>query len=474
MPKSAMSELILALDVGTTTTTALLAAAGGAVLSSASRPIATSHPGPLRAEQDAEAVLASTLGAAREALSKAGRAPADLAAVGVTSQRASLVVWDRRTGKPAGPMVLWNDLSGVGRAAEMAAAGLFSWPQMPSCKLEAALAAAGPGDWLWGGMESFLVWRLSGGGAHVTDLSNAWLSGYYNFVGGWNEAILDWQGLPATMFPTIVDSVGPMGTCDPAIFGAATPITALIGDQQAGFFAHGGVQAGTWKATFGTSGVIIASTGEAPNSPMPTLPPEALAGMGGKAFFCVEGMIITAGAALDWVAQGLGLFPSTAALLDAAAETADAAGAAFRPSLQGLGAPHMNMDAAGLIAGLHPGVAVAHLARAAVDGVAFRAREIAEAMRPLIGEHAPLGVDGGLTASPIFLQALADALSRPVRRHTVREATAYGAAMAAGLGAGLLDEAALAERATYEGLIEPGVGADEAEARYKAWAGKVF
>ena len=469
-----MPELILALDVGTTTTTALLAEARGAVLATASRPIATAHPGPLRAEQDPEAVLAATMDAAREALSKAGRAPADLAAVGVTSQRASLVVWDRRTGQPAGPMVLWNDLSGSGRAAEMQAAGLFSWPQMPSCKLEAALAAAGPGDWLWGGMESFLVWRLSGGGAHVTDLSNAWLSGYYNFVGGWNQAVMDWQGLPHTMFPTIVDSVGPIAACDAAVFGASVPITALIGDQQAGFFAHGGVQAGTWKATFGTSGVVIASTGQTPASPMPTLPPEALAGIGGAAFFCVEGMIITAGAALDWVAQGLGLFPSTAALLEAAAATPDAAGAAFRPSLQGLGAPYMTMDAAGLIAGLHPGVSPAHLARAAVDGVAFRAREIAEAMRPLIGEDAPLGVDGGLTASPIFLQALADALCRPVRRHTVREATAYGAAMAAGLGAGLLDEATLAERATYEGLVEPGIGVDEAEARYAAWAGKVY
>jgi glycerol kinase len=469
-----MSELILALDVGTTTTTALLAEAGGTVLASASRPIATNHPGPLRAEQDPEAVLAATLDAARETLAMAGRTPADLAAIGVTSQRASLVVWDRHTGQAKCPMVLWNDLSGAGRAAEMKEAGLFSWPQMPSCKLEAALAAAGPGDHLWGGMESFLVWRLSGGAAHVTDLSNAWLTGYYNFVGGWNEPVMAWQGLPVTMFPTIVDTIGPMAICDAAVFGAPIPITALIGDQQAGFFAHGGVAAGTWKATFGTSGVIIASTGETPNSPMPTLPPEALAGMGGKAFFCVEGMIITAGAAIDWVAQGLGLFASAEALLDAAAETPDAGGAAFRPSLQGLGAPYADMDAAGLIAGLHPGIGPGHIARAAVEGVAFRAREIAQAMRPLIGEDSPLGVDGGLTASPIFLQALADALGRPVRRHVVREATAYGAAMAAGLGAGLLDDAALAERATYEALVEPGIGADEAEARYAAWAAKVF
>jgi glycerol kinase len=469
-----MPELILALDVGTTTTTALLAEAGGVVLATASRPIATAHPGPLRAEQDAEQVFAATLDAAREALATAGRAPADLAVVGITSQRASLVVWDRRTGKPAGPMVLWNDLSGSVRAAEMQAAGLFSWAQMPSCKLEAALAAAGPGDWLWGGMESFLVWRLSGGAAHVTDLSNAWLSGYYNFVGGWNEAVMHWQGLPASMFPTIVDSVGPMAACDPSIFGAATPITALIGDQQAGFFAHGGVAAGTWKATFGTSGVIIASTGQAPASPMPTLPPEALAGIDGAAYFCIEGMIITAGAALDWVALGLGLFTSTGALLEAAAATPDAAGAAFRPSLQGLGAPHADMDAAGLLAGLHPGIGPGHVARAAVEGIAFRAREIAEAMRPLIGEETPLGVDGGLAASPVFLQALADALSRPVRRHIVREATAYGAAMAAGLGAGLLDAAALGERTTYEALVEPQIGANEAEARYAAWARKVY
>jgi len=469
-----MPELILALDVGTTTATALLADVGGAVLATAGRPIVTTHPGPGRAEQDAEAVLQAALDAARQALAQAGLTASDLAAVGVTSQRASLVVWDRATGKPAGPMVLWNDLSGSGRAAQMQAAGLFSWPQMPSCKLEAALAAAGPGDWLWGGMESFLVWRLSGGAAHVTDLSNAWLSGYYNFVGGWNEPILAWQGLSEAMFPTIVDSCGPVAVCDAAVFGAAVPITALFGDQQAGFFAHGGVSAGTWKGTFGTSGVIIASTGETPASPMPTLPPEALAGLGGKAFFCVEGMIITAGAAIDWVARGLGLFSSTTALLAAAAATRDTGGAAFRPSLQGLGAPHADMNASGVLAGLHPGIGPGHLARAAVDGIAFRAREIAEAMGPLIGQDAPLGVDGGLTASPVFLQALADALNRPVRRHTVTEATAYGAAMAAGFGAGLLDEAALAARATYEGLIEPRVSPDEAASQYRVWADKVF
>ena len=185
-------------------------------------------------------------------------------------------------------------------------------------------------------------------------------------------------------------------------------------------------------------------------------------------------MIITAGAAIDWVAQDLGLFPSTGALLAAAEATPDAAGAAFRPSLQGLGAPHANMDAAGVIAGLHPGIGPGHLARAAVEGVAFRAREIAEAMSPLIGRYAPLGVDGGLSASPVFLQALADALCRPVRRHTVTEATAYGAAMAAGVGAGLLAEAALAERATYEGEIEPRIDADQSEERYRVWAGKVY
>ena len=469
-----MPELILALDVGTTSTRAMLTEAGGRVLASAARPIATSHPGPDRAEQDAETVLAATLDAARETLALAGRAPADLAAIGVTSQRASLVVWDQQTGQAKGPMVLWNDLSGAGRAAEMKDAGLFSWPQMPSCKLEAALAAAGPGDHLWGGMESFLVWRLSGGAAHVTDLSNAWLTGYYNFVGGWNEPVMAWQGLSEAMFPTIIDSCGPMAVTEAAAFGAAVPITALLGDQQAGFFAHGGPAAGTWKATFGTSGVIIASTGETPASPMPTLPPEALAGLGGKAFFCVEGMIITAGAAIDWVAQGLGLFQSTATLLAAAEAVPDTGGVAFRPSLQGLGAPHANINAAGLLAGLHPGVTPAHLARAAVDGVAFRAREIAEAMSPLIGRDAPLGVDGGLAASPVFLQALADALSRPVRRHTVTEATAYGAAMAAGFGAGLLDESALAARATYKALVEPRIGAAEAEARYRAWSGKVY
>jgi glycerol kinase len=466
-----MPELILALDVGTTSARALVMDAGGAVLAAERLPIVSSFPAPGLVEQDAADVWRLAQAVIAGALAQAGRKPGDLAAVGVTTQRASVVVWDAATGEPAAPMVVWSDLRGLPRAETLQAAGFLAWPQTPACKLEAALATAGPGEKRWGTVDSYLVWRLTGGAAHVTDLSNAWLTGYLDFgtMAGWNAALLAHQGLSADLFPRIGDTWGDIGRTDSRVFAASVPITALVADQQAGMFAHDALARGGWKATYGTSAALMVSCGPMPESLDPSMPVFALAAAKGRPLFCCEGMVITAGAFLDWMA-GLGLYADAAGLSSAAARAPDSGGAAILPALQGLGAPHGRLEAAALLANLRPGAGAGELARAALEGIAFRMREIEGVVA---ASNLPLArglpVDGGMAASDPFCQIQADVLQRPLRRHAVRDATGYGAGVAAALGAGLIGEGDLSGLARYDATFAPKLSADEAAARFAAW-----
>lgn len=449
----------------------MLVEPGGAVLALDSRGLTSLHSGPGLVEQDAEAVWGACQAVIAGALDKAGRRMADVAAIGVTTQRASVVVWDAATGVAAAPMLVWSDLRGVAAAGALRAAGFIGWPQLPSAKLPAAIALAGreAKELRWGTLDSWLVARLSGGAAHVTDLSNAWLTGYLDLAtaNGWNEALLGWQGLPTAMFPELVDSWGPI-----AATRAGVPITAVLADQQAGMMAHGALGAGAWKATYGTSAVLMAATGEAPSSPHPTMPPEILCRGRGVVRFCVEGMVISAGSLLDWLC-GVGLFTDAAALVDAAAAVGTTE-VQVRPSLAGLGAPHGDMAAHGSIAGLSFAAGPGDIARAALAGIAHRVREIAEVVTGALPVPDALPVDGGLSRSQLFLRLQADTLQRPVRRHAVREGTAYGAALAAGLGVGALTEADLPGLARYDLTVEPAIGGDEADAAFAAWREAVF
>jgi glycerol kinase len=467
-----MPELLLALDVGTTSARALVGTADGHVLGSARIPIVSRFPGPGLVEQDAEEVWTLTRRVIALALAKAGRHPADIAAIGVTTQRASIVLWDKATTTAVAPMVVWSDLRGLPRAQSLAALGFTVWPQTPACKLEAALGDRGPEGLAWGTLDSFIVAKLSG--AHVTDVSNAWVSGYMDFerFPAWHAGLMAAQGLPEGLFPKVVESWGQIAQA--TALGGSIPVTALLADQQAGMFAHGWPGRGAWKATYGTSAVLMVSMGPEPTSPNPTLPVMALAAGGGEVLFCFEGMVITAGAFIDWLC-GLGLFADAAELQAAAETVASSGGAAMRPSLQGLGAPHGRFDLPAMINGLRPGVGRGELARAALEGLAWRIREIAEtAGEAAIALPDALPVDGGATTNDLLMQLQADALQRPVRRHAVRDATAYGAMMAAAMGAGLVGRDDLGRLARYDAEFEPRISADEAAAAYADWAKAVL
>ncbi|QKS01084.1 hypothetical protein F9288_16700 [Sphingomonas sp. CL5.1] len=470
-----MPELLLALDAGTTGARAMLVDPAGKVLGMDKQPIVSRFPAPSLVEQDAGGVWEICRAVIRGALAVAGRGITDVAAIGVTTQRASVVLWDRATGEPVAPMLVWSDLRGMDEFRALRAAGFTAWPQVPSAKLPAAIALSGrdPGDLQWGTLDSWLTYKLSG--AHVTDASAGWLTGYYDQArgAGWDEALLAHQRLPASLFPAQVESWGAIAESDPAVLGARVPITALIADQEAAMVAHGALGPGDWKATYGTSGVLMAGTGDTPRRIHKTMPPEALARVGGRLRFCIEGMVITTGSLVDWLCNGLGLFASPGEMEAAAASASDAANVMVRPSLAGMGAPHGNFEARGLIAGLGLADGPGQIARAALQGIAFRFREIADVVAAALPVPEALPVAGGLSASDTLMQLQADALQRPVRRHAVREASAYGAALAAGMGAGLFGEGDLRRLARYDAEFRPRIGRDQADAMFAKWQAAV-
>lgn len=472
-----MPELLLALDAGTTGARAMLVDPAGVVLGLCKKPIASCFPGPGLVEQDAEAVWAICAAVIAGALEDAGRTMADVAAVGVTSQRASVVLWDRATGAPVAPMLVWTDLRGMDAYKAIRAAGFAAWPQVPSAKLPAAIALSGraPHQLQWGTLDSWLVYRLSGGAAHVTDSSSAWLTGYFDYArgAGWDASLLTHQNLPEAMFPAQADSWGTIAETHSAVTGARVPITAVIADQQASMVAHGTLGRGEWKATYGTSGVLMAGTGDQPQAIHTSMPAQALAFAGARRRYCIEGMVISAGSVIEWLCGTLGFFASPVEMEAAAAAADRASTVVMRPSLAGMGAPHGQFGARGMIAGLNFEDGPPEIAQAALRGIAFRMREITDVIAAALPVPDALPVDGGLSASATLLQIQADALQRPVRRHAVREGTAYGAALAAGLGLGLFTEGDLRRLARYDAEFLPTVSRDESDALFAQWQAAV-
>ena len=477
-----MPELLLALDAGTSNVSAALFSPAGDLLASAAAPVRSRSPHAGWVEQDARRIWRLAQAVVAQTLAGADRATGDVAAIGVTSQRASAVCWDRRTDRVLSPLVSWSDLRGAGRAAELMGAGFTVVPQMAAAKLEAvvagvanAAALSAQGRLAWGNIDAYLVWKLSGGALHVTDRSQAWPTGYLNLgTMGWNEALVAHQGLDPNSFPTLVGTWGRLGVTTTAAIGAEIPICAVVADQQSALMAHGGGE-GLAKVTYGTSATLNVDTGGQLMMRGASIPPFVLSSVDGQIRFCLEGMVYSAGSALDWLRRTCGL-GDIARLEALAVATPDAEGAFFLPALQGLGAPHGDFARRGLIGGLSMATGPGHLARAGLEGVAFRVREAFDHVYAGT-EFAPpevLRVDGGLTSSDSLMQAQADLLARPVARHAVREATACGAAICAGRGVGLLAEADMAAFARYDRTFEPRIGVDQAAARLEAWRSGVY
>ena len=446
---------VLAIDQGTTGTTCLMVAADGSVVSRAYREITQYYPRPGWVEHDATEILDRTLAAAREAVTAAGVTPR---AIGITNQRETVVVWDRATGEPVGRAIVWQDRRTAARCLELAPraeeitarTGLVVDPYFSATKLEWMLRdttiaqRARAGEVLAGTIDSWLIWCLTGGTVHATDPTNASRTLLYDIDQmQWSNDLCALFGVPMTMLPEVRPSSGSFGDTMADIFGASVPIMGVAGDQQAALFGQGCWTAGSAKNTYGTGAFLLLNTGrQRPRGGAGILTTIACDARGGPAY-ALEGAIFIAGAAVQWLRDGLGIIGTATETEALARSISSNDGVYFVPALVGLGAPDWEPNARGTIVGLTRGATRAHLARAALEAMTYATRDVLEAMRRCAGGEldgwgdVPLRVDGGASANNWLMQFQADVLDMPVERPLNIETTALGAAGLAGLAAGV-------------------------------------
>ena len=493
---------ILALDQGTTSSRALVFDESGAQLAMAQRELRQIFPRPGWVEHDPIEIWESQRDVAAQALAAAGLTAADVAALGITNQRETVVVWERATGRPIANAIVWQDrrtaaaceaLRQAGCEALVAArTGLTLDPYFSATKLAwlldtvpGARAAAAAGRLAFGTVDSWLIWNLTGG-VHATDASNASRTLLFDLeTGGWDPELLRLFDVPAEVLPPIHASAEVYGETAPGRLGAAIPIAGVAGDQQAALFGQACFTPGMAKNTYGTGAFLLLHTGSRPVRSAHGLLASPAWRLDGRTDFALEGSVFVAGAAVQWLRDGLGLFRAAADVEALAAGVPDSGGVVLVPAFTGLGAPHWQAEARGALLGLTRGTSAAHVARAALEGIAHQVADVLGAMAADLGGLggaapggggglAELRVDGGAAGNDLLLQIQADLAGIPVVRPRVRETTALGAAYLAGLAVGVfrdLDE--IAARWRPERRFEPAAPAGWREEARARWADAV-
>jgi glycerol kinase len=471
---------ILALDQGTTGSTALVIAQDGQVIGRGYREFAQHFPQPGWVEHDPLEILNVTVEAAREAIARAGEIPVG---IGITNQRETVVLWDRKTLAPVSRAIVWQDRRTAGRCAELRAlgheagiqeaTGLVLDPYFSATKLEWLLGRVkNHRDLAFGTVDSWLVARLTGGRVHVTDHTNASRTLLYTLDRkGWDEALLTLFGVPHEILPTIINSSQVVGESDPGFFGTALPIAGIAGDQQAALFGQGCVRAGAAKNTYGTGAFLLEHTGDRRARSAHGLLATAACGPRGEPAFALEGSVFIAGAAVQWLRDGLGLIATAEETEALARSVPDTGGVSFVPAFVGLGSPHWQAAARGTITGITRGTTRAHLVRAALESMAWSSADLVGAMASDAGKPITmLRVDGGATANDWLMQFQADVLEVPVERPDMFETTALGAAGLAGMALGVWrsTEEFLAGRRFK--VFQPAMDRDERATRAREWA----
>ncbi|HVF54135.1 MAG TPA: glycerol kinase GlpK [Actinomycetota bacterium] len=482
-----MDDLILAIDAGTTGITVLVVDATGRVRGRAYSEFTQHFPQPGWVEHDAAEIWSITSAVATAALADAAIGTQALAGIGITNQRETTVLWDRSTGMPVAPAIVWQcrrsasiceRLRGEGLEAELRArTGLVLDPYFSATKIvwyleniEDVRARAEAGELAFGTIDSWLVWNLTGGRVHATEPSNASRTMLYNLAdAAWDDDILGWLGIPRSLLPEVLPSSGSFGECTGLPLGGVE-IRGIAGDQQAALFGQGCFEPGMAKNTYGTGSFVLMNTG--PRVPVSAngLLGTAAWDIGGGVQYALEGSIFVTGAAVQWLRDGLGVISEASECGPLAASVPDSGDTYLVPAFTGLGAPHWDPYARGIFAGITRGTTKAHLARAVIDAMAFQTRDVVTAMTADAGvELAELRVDGGASAMDLLCQIQADQLGVVVRRPAMLETTALGAAYLAGLGTvwTSTDDIASAWRADAE--FEPTKSVDEAEAAYSRW-----
>jgi glycerol kinase len=461
-----MTDRILVLDEGTTSTRAMLFSVDGTCLGSSQRPLTQHYPAPGLVEHDASEIWTLTLECAQDLVTLAGGAD-HIAGIGITNQRETVVFWDKRTGEPLAPAIVWQDR----RTADICAAlkesgaealvqaktGLLLDPYFSGSKIGWALAhwpqLKGAGEHLAvGTVESYLVFRLTGG-LHVTDATNASRTALMDIgKGAWDHELCDLFRVPQSILPEIVDCAGEIGTTRPDLFGGAINITGMAGDQQAATIGQACLKPGQTKATFGTGAFVLTQTGTTMPRSQNRLLSTICWQLAGKRHYALEGSVFVAGSLVQWLRDDIGLIDSTEETEPLARSVTSSEGVYIVPALSGLGAPYWTPSARGAITGLSFSSKKAHIARAALEAMAHQTHDLKSAFAADGADWAELRIDGGMVTNDWIAQDLADMLAIPVERPAFVETTALGAAMLAAVGAGLYNS--LEDASVMRGKIE--------------------
>jgi len=450
-----MEKYIMALDAGTTSNRCILFNQNGQIAGLAQKEFTQIFPKPGWVEHDAEELFSVQLEVARQAMQNAGITASQIAAIGITNQRETTVVWNRRTGRPVYNAIVWqcrrtadycNDLIARGYTDSIRQkTGLVIDPYFSATKIRwilenvpSARMQAEKGELLFGTVETWLIWKLSGGRIHVTDYSNASRTMLFNIQSlSWDSEIMALMGIPATMLPTPLPSSHLYGYTDPAFFGGPVPITGCAGDQQAALFGQTCFQAGDCKCTYGTGAFLLMNTGHTPIYSQNGLVTTIAWGLDGQVTYALEGSIFMAGAAIQWLRDELRFLESSADSEYMANKVSDTNGCFLVPAFAGLGAPYWDPEARGTLVGLTRGTNQYHIIRATLDSISYQVRDVLEAMEQDAGKPlTTLRTDGGASANNYLLQVQADLCNRTVLRPKCVETTAMGAAFLAGLAVG--------------------------------------
>jgi len=482
MAAGSAAPLVLALDVGTTGVRALLVDAAGRVAAQHYREVLPRHPAPGLVEHDPEQTYAAVLAVLADALATAAGSP--VRALGVTTQRGTAVVWERESGRAVHAAISWQDARATERCKALLAEGVLVVPLTAASKVEWILDRVDPerrlvesGALRCGTLDAWLAYRLSGGAVFATDHSNGSCSGFYDLAEPrWQAPVLRALRVPEASLPALVDSSAVLGTVAPATGLPALPIASLIGDQQAAMMGELCLEPGTVKVTYGTAAMLDLHTGTEPVWSAPGGYPLVLWKRGARRELCLEGTAITAGAAVTWLRDGLGVITDPAESAALAASVPDSGGVWAIPAFQGLGTPYLDTQARAVIGGLSRAATRAHVVRAVIEGIAWRCREVYDALAAHAPHPAPprLRADGGAARNDVLLQAQSDALGIPVERAPVLEAAALGAAYLAGLATGVWASADNLRAGWHPArTFEPRLSADERETRFARWRAHV-
>lgn len=485
-----MSRYILALDQGTTSSRAILFDHAGSVAAIAQKEFRQIYPKPGWVEHDANEIWATQSGVATEVLARAGVDAAAVAGIGITNQRETTVVWDRETGDPVGHAIVWQDRRTAGMCDQLKRRGLANLIRRKTGLVIDAYFSATKLQWIlehvpgtrqraklgklaFGTIDTWLVWKLTGGKVHVTDASNASRTMLYNLqTGDWDDELLKIFRVPRSVLPEIRSSSEIYGHTDAQPFSQSIPIAGIAGDQQAALFGQVCTRPGMVKNTYGTGCFMLMHTGHKRIPSKNNLLTTVAWRIGGQTEFALEGSVFIAGAVVQWLRDGLGIIRESQEVEALAAKVPDAGGVYLVPAFAGLGAPHWDPYARGALVGLTRGTQAAHIARAALEGIAFQVADILHAMEADAGIRLrELRVDGGASMNNLLLQFQADLLKVPVARPKVAETTALGAAYLAGLAVGFWkNQAEIATQWQMDRRFVPAMKSSERVRRSAGWA----